>query len=62
MSRRFAVAALVVLAIVVTVPGVHLLELWMPRMPARVISHGAGLAILGSALLHWRRTRTQAHP
>jgi len=51
---------LVVLAIALALPGFHLLELYMARMPAMLISHGLALMALVAAVILWRRSRNPA--
>jgi hypothetical protein len=51
---RIVAAALVVAALLAAIPGSHLLELWLSRVPAIVVSHGLGLALLALAVQQWR--------
>jgi putative Ca2+/H+ antiporter (TMEM165/GDT1 family) len=38
-------------------PGVHLAELWLPRLPAVLVSHGVAVVLLGVAVRRWRAAR-----
>lgn len=55
------VIALLLAAVAAAVPGVHLLELWLSRPAAMLVSHGVGLVLLAAAVQQWRaRSRDRA--
>ena len=54
------ILGIALLAVLCAAPGVHLFALWLPPLPALLVSHG--IAVVGLAIAFWqwraRRRRT----
>jgi uncharacterized membrane protein YdcZ (DUF606 family) len=55
-KRIAAIAAAVVIGVIISIGGKHLLDLWMNGLTSTVVSHLFGSCVL--VLLAWRWTRT----
>jgi hypothetical protein len=54
---RVAIVAVIVLALIITIPGSHFLTLWLSERGAIVLSHTVGVVLLAIAFVHWRSRR-----
>ena len=62
MTRRdwVTVITLAAIGILTAAPGVHVFEIFLPRMPATVVSHGIAAVLLGLAIYQWRVRRARS--